>query len=68
MKPRLSQIAQTGAADGDVATWDEAAGQWVPQAPSGGSTASGELLMTDGVSSPPVPVTTEDGTDWLYEG
>lgn len=27
-----------------------------------------ELLMQDGVSSPPVPLTTEDGTDWLYEG
>lgn len=29
---------------------------------------SGELLMQDGVSSPPVPLETEDGTDWLYEG
>lgn len=29
---------------------------------------SGELLMQDGVSSPPVPLTTEDGTDWLYQG
>lgn len=27
-----------------------------------------ELLMTNGVTSPPVPVTTEDGTDWLYQG
>jgi len=25
-----------------------------------------ELLMQDGVSSPPVPLTNEDGTDWLY--
>lgn len=29
---------------------------------------AGELLMQDGVSSPPVPLETEDGTDWLYEG
>lgn len=32
------------------------------------STSSGELLMQDGISSPPVPLETEDGTDWLYEG
>jgi hypothetical protein len=25
-----------------------------------------ELLMEDGVTSPPVPVTSEDGSDWLY--
>jgi len=29
---------------------------------------SGEVLMQDGVTSPPVPLETEDGTDWLYEG
>lgn len=29
---------------------------------------AGELLMQDGVSSPPVPLETEDGTDWIYEG
>jgi hypothetical protein len=34
---------------------------------SGGS-ASGELLMQDGVASPPVPLETEDQVDWLYEG
>ena len=32
------------------------------------TTTIGELLMQDGVSSPPVPLTTEDGTDWLYQG
>lgn len=30
--------------------------------------AAGELLMQDGVTTPPVPVETEDGSDWLYEG
>lgn len=29
---------------------------------------SGELVMEDGVSSPPVPVETEDGEDWVYSG
>lgn len=29
--------------------------------------ASGELLMQDGVTSPPVPIETEAGDDWLYE-
>lgn len=29
---------------------------------------SGELLMQDGVASPPIPLETEDGTDWLYAG
>ena len=25
-----------------------------------------EVMMTDGISLPPEPMTTEDGTDWLY--
>lgn len=29
--------------------------------------ASGELLMQDGVTAPPVPVETEARDDWLYE-
>lgn len=32
------------------------------------SAASGEVLMVDGISDPPEPMTNEDGTDWLYEG
>ena len=31
-------------------------------------TGGGELLMQDGVTSPPVPLETEDGSDWLYTG
>jgi|SRR6185503_12960837 len=27
---------------------------------------SGKVVMEDGVTFPPVPVTTEDGTDWIY--
>ena len=30
--------------------------------------ASGELLMQDGVTSPPVPLENEQQDDWLYEG
>lgn len=48
-------------------TYDDAGGTLTITA-TGGSAGSGELLMQDGVSSPPVPLTTEDGTDWLYQG
>jgi predicted GH43/DUF377 family glycosyl hydrolase len=33
-----------------------------------GGTSSGELLMQDGVSAPPVPIENEARTDWLYQG
>jgi hypothetical protein len=46
-------------------TVDDAGDTITIAAAAGGS---GELLMQDGVSGPPVPLTTEDGTDWLYEG
>lgn len=38
MTKRLSlhQLAQSAAADGDVATWDDTNGLWVPAAPAGG--------------------------------
>jgi len=29
-------------------------------------TGSSRVVMEDGVTFPPVPVTTEDGTDWIY--
>jgi hypothetical protein len=32
------------------------------------SSGAGELLMQDGVSGPPVPLTNEAGTDYLYQG
>lgn len=34
---------------------------------SGGGT-SGEVLMADGITDPPEPLVSDDGTDWLYEG
>lgn len=34
----------------------------------GGSSSSGELLMQDGVTGPPVPLENEARSDWLYQG
>lgn len=31
------------------------------------SASRGEVLMADGVTSPPVPLETEAGDDWLYQ-
>jgi hypothetical protein len=36
MKPRVSQLDQSGAADGDVLAWDDTAGEWAPSAAGGG--------------------------------
>lgn len=56
------------ATDGQVLTADGAGGAAWEAIPAGGGGGSGEVLMQDGVSNPPQPLTTEDGTDWLYEG
>lgn len=45
----------------------------VPVADGAGAIAwgpaySGEVLMQDGVTAPPVPIETEEQDDWLYEG
>jgi hypothetical protein len=34
---------------------------------TGGSGGFAPLLMEDGVTFPPVPLTNEDGTDWIYD-
>lgn len=74
MKPRAGQIrvdptglivvtstdVQAALAELDTATAAGGGGG------GGGGSVGGELVMQDGVSSPPVPVETEDGTDWLY--
>ena len=36
MKHRISQLAQSGASDGDAIVWDGTLGEWVPGAASGG--------------------------------
>lgn len=48
-------LAKASGADFDL--------KWI-DLPKGG----GEILMQDGTSHPPIPLETEDGTDWLYEG
>jgi len=35
--------------------------------PSGSAAGYAELVMEDGVTFPPVPITTEDGSDWVYD-
>jgi carbohydrate-binding DOMON domain-containing protein len=44
------------------------AGDTITIASTATSTTTGELLMQDGVTSPPVPLTNEAGDDWLYQG
>jgi hypothetical protein len=34
----------------------------------GGTAVSGEVLVQDGITAPPVPIETEAQDDWLYEG
>lgn len=43
MKSRISQLAQSGATDGQVITWDNTAGEWVPDTPAAG----GSLTVQD---------------------
>jgi predicted GH43/DUF377 family glycosyl hydrolase len=45
---------------GHTRFWRE---DWTLAAPD---TGSGEVLMQDGVTSPPIPLETEDGSDWLF--
>lgn len=56
----LSDVDVDGLADGDGLVWDASAGRWVPH------TATGERLVQDG-SAPPVDLTLEDESDYLYE-
>lgn len=38
----------------------------ITAAANGPAAGAGELLMADGVTSPPVPLEIEDGSDWIY--
>lgn len=53
---------------GDVDNGLDQLAERVTTVESSGGGGAGELLMQDGVSFPPVPLETEDGTDWLYSG
>ena len=57
----LTDLTRTGAADGDVATWNETTSQWEPQTPSGGG-FSAEIpwlvpASTEYIAAAPVGVT-----------
>ena len=43
-----------------------AAPVWANTSVPAGTAYYREVLMTDGISSPPEPLWSEDGTDWLY--
>jgi len=60
----VAAIDSETATSGQVATADGVGGTaWQTV-----SAASGEVLMQDGVTAPPVPIETEAQDDWLYEG
>lgn len=63
----LDSLARGGAADGDVIQWDTALGRWVARTPpDAGVSASRTELMVSDTDSPPVILTNEDATDFLY--
>lgn len=52
-QPRLAQLHQSGATDGQVPVWDDTAGIWVPATPTGGaSTALVPLTTVDTAGDP----------------
>lgn len=73
MRPRLAQLHQSGATDGQVPVWDAAAGLWVPGAGAGGGSStehvtqwweiggSGATVRTLAYAPTGVPVVTLNG-------
>lgn len=47
MRPKLHNLDASGAADGNVATFDAALGEWVPVAPPAAPAAPVEPLTTE---------------------
>lgn len=61
----LAGLDGAGASYGDVPFFDGV--HYVPQPMSGvGAGGHREVLMASGVTSPPEPLESSDGTDWLY--
>src|SRR5689334_23303567 len=52
-------------APSDGQTYGRKDGAW--EVVTGGTGGVAQLLMEDGVTFPPVPLTNEDGTDWIYD-
>lgn len=49
MRPRISQLAQSGATNQQVPAWDDTAGEWVPVDPTAPvAVAKGDLLVATG--------------------
>lgn len=68
MRPRLAQLHQSGATDGQVVTWDNAAMRWVPaDVPAGGSVALDDLTDVDttGVADGDVLTFDSGASEWV---
>lgn len=65
MKPRVSQLAQSGATDDQVLTWDDDLEEWVPRDPNSLTSlavAKGDLLVATGPGTfVRLPVSVNDG-------
>lgn len=59
MRPRLAQLHQSGASDGQTPVWDAASGRWVPGAPPA---ALADLADVDTTTTPPT-----DGQTLVYD-
>ncbi len=62
----LSDVIITTPVVGDTLVYNGT--DWVNAPPATSTGGSGaELLMEDGITFPPVPLETDDGTDWYYD-
>lgn len=68
LTPKTSTTSVLGINKPDGTSIKVAAGVYSTDITKDPAYAVGLLLMQNGVTFPPVPLTTEDGTDWLYYG
>jgi hypothetical protein len=69
VKPRLAQLHQSGAVDGQVPTWDAGTGVWIPATPStgGGSGSDPRLLFSDDCAASGLPGGVTSSGDLTYD-
>jgi hypothetical protein len=67
VKPRVSQLGQSGATDGQVLTWDTTTSRWQPETPSAGYTdeQARDAIGTALVAGTNVTITVNDGADTI---
>lgn len=68
MRPRLSQLHQSGATAGQVPVWDDTAGLWAPGTPSGGGYTDEQVRDVIGaalVAGTGITVTVNDAGDTI---